>query len=159
MDEIGVFAGAEEWLDDRNIPREDDLSSPGRRYRVVAHEWRAFPGKTLDPGSLVPFRTAASAGLTSTAVSRVLSTWPRLAQIASLGLVFCAAIFGSAHVVSASAGLAIGFLALSLLFFGSYAAYRRGIAERLFGPNVSLLGIWASLVIVIAICLNAVLGS
>lgn len=85
--------------------------------------------------------------------------WPRFAQTTSLCVVFVAAILATGHVVAAAVGLATGFFALALLFFGSFAAYRRGTPERFFGPHVSIIGMWSSFVVALAICINLILGA
>ena len=80
---------------------------------------------------------------TATLTARAINGWPRILQIGSLALAFCAAIFASAHVLSAAGGLALGCLGLTIMFFGNFAAYRRGDAARLVGPTIAVIGAWA----------------
>jgi hypothetical protein len=152
--------GDQDWT--RNA--DQNVYTSGRLYREMAHEWvEASSVKGLDHPQVVTFRKIAPVplrdGVSRGALAQAFDSWPRLAQVASLGIVFCATIFVAGHTISAALGLAIGFCALSMLFLGSLAAHRRGTPERLFGPNVSLLGMWASLVVVVAICVNAATGS
>jgi hypothetical protein len=139
----------------------------GMAFRELAHAWSAqvdsLPRQVSDlsrarsRGSSYPREQSWVS--TETLASRLLNGWPRTLQIASIGLVFCAAIFASAHIVSAAGGLAIGFLALTVMFFGNFAAYRRGNSERLVGPTIAVIGTWGSLIIALAIGVNALLGA
>jgi hypothetical protein len=99
-------------------------------------------------------RPAAPTTLTDAASA--YDEWPRFMQVAGICLVFLAAILAGSHVLSAGAGLAIGFLALAMFFFGSYAAHRRGNVPSLLGRTVSLLGLYGSLIVLLAVCINLV---
>ncbi len=136
--------------------RGSTRTTPGRRYRQASVEWSdAVVPPPHRHMTVIKFEPATVVG----APVDGFDAWPRFAQIASLGVVFVAAILGAGHVVAAAAGLAIGFFALALLFFGSFAAYRRGTPERLFGPHVSIIGMWSAFVVALAICINLILGT
>jgi hypothetical protein len=139
----------------------------GMAFRQLAHAWSAqvesLPRSVSGPSRARSNNSNHPRGRswvsTEPLSSRLLNGWPRTLQIASIGLAFCAAIFASAHVVSAAGGLAIGFLALTVMFFGNFAAYRRGSSERLVGPTIAVIGTWGSLIIAVAIGVNALLGA
>ncbi|HTA32764.1 MAG TPA: hypothetical protein VK721_05010 [Solirubrobacteraceae bacterium] len=166
VDELSTGLGAHAWTIERKQPPATErlITSPGLRYRLMAHAYQTGANRALGSFELIEFRRRESTAVTADTstgagvvdVSRALDEWPRFVQAASVGLAFLAAILAAARVVSAAAGLAIGFLALATLFFGSFAAYRRGSLQRLFGPNVSLLGLLGSLIIFAAICVNLV---
>jgi hypothetical protein len=93
------------------------------------------------------------------AVSALIGEWPRVLQIMSICIAFTAAIFAAAHIVSTAGGLAICFFFLAIVFFGNFAAYRRGISAWLVGPTIAVLGTWGCLIITVGIGVNALVGA
>lgn len=117
--------------------------------------WDVIPLAEATLGSLQKRRRLGRSQFLET----VFEDWPRLMQIASIGLVFLAAILSVASTISTSVGLAGGFLALSFFFFANFGAWRRGGQHWLVGPTIATLGTWGSTVIALAITANAVLNS
>jgi len=65
------------------------------------------------------------------------------------------AVFSAGRVTSAAIGLGIAFGGCAFFFLGSRIANRRA-EPALVGPNMSLVGFWASLVIVLVVVVNAI---
>ena len=91
--------------------------------------------------------------------SGLINEWPRLLQATSICFALAAAILAAAHVVSAAGGIAVCFLFLTTVFFGNFAAYRRGSNAWLVGPTLAVLATWGCLIIAVAIGLNVLFGA
>ena len=131
------------------------VNTTGRLFRRYTRVW-----SEAQRGSLVgrfEFISLEAPGTKAPGdgIGITIAAWPRVLQIGSLVLAFAAGILAAAHAISAGAGLALGFFALAVMFFGNFAAYRRGIPQRLVGPSVAVIGTWGSLIVVIAIGINA----
>lgn len=89
-----------------------------------------------------------------TTAFRTLDSWPRIWQLASLAVGMLVAILAAAGVVSSGVALFAGFLALSALCFGNYAAHRRHGVNWFIGHRASMLGTWGCLAIALAVGVN-----
>jgi hypothetical protein len=127
----------------------------GMQYRRHAYAW----AEQISAFGQHRTSSASPVATTDPLIARAINAWPRILQIGSLGLAFCAAILASAHVLSAASGLALGCFGLTVMFFGNFAAYRRGDAARLVGPTIAVIGAWGSFVITVGIGINALLGA
>jgi hypothetical protein len=154
--DLSTSLGVNAWtIDHKRLPAQQLATSDGLDYRTMMHSVQARAAKGLGSYPVVTFPVRQPAAL-PISVSGAFEQWPWVAQVASLGLAVLAAMLAASHAVSAAAGLAVGFLALTVFFFGSFAACRRGVTRHLFGPNSSLLGMLGSLIILLAICINLV---
>ena len=76
----------------------------------------------------------------------------RSVQIGSSVLILGLALLAIAGLVSVALALALSFFFLAAFFFADFASSRRG--SSLFGSDVSLIGTYGSLVIVLALVVN-----
>ena len=135
----------------------------GMRYRRYLRAWsvnsHTSPARSSAPRLTADGSPATSEEVLVQAVSGLISEWPRVLQIASICVAFSAAIFAAAHIVSTAGGLAICFFFLAAVFFGNFAAYRRGLSAWLVGPTIAVLGTWGCLIITAGIGVNALVGA
>lgn len=136
----------------------------GLRFRRYVRAWSLGAGHAFSwPGSPRPVPNRPKAPATDEVVAQVASglinEWPRLLQAASICFALAAAIFAAAHVVSAAGGIAVCFAFLATVFFGNFAAYRRGSTAWLVGPTLAVLATWGCLIIAVAIGLNVLFAA
>jgi hypothetical protein len=152
---------------------EDPIASRPHRYqqpwRVLrfgipktfsaSPTWSAF--KEIDPRAIVNVgelrSTSAIAPPYPVRIGTDLHQWPRLLQMFSIALLIGSMLMSTGEILTAAGGLLLGFIALTILFFANYAAWRQGVPGFI-GPHVSMLGTACSLTISVAIAVNLIVS-
>jgi len=92
-------------------------------------------------------------------LARRLEEWPRLLQLLSFVTSTAAFLAAAGGATARWFGVALGFLALSSFFFANFSSWRRDMPYVVVGPYLSVIGMWGSFIIAIAVVLNGLTGS
>lgn len=141
-------------------PSEDKAKARAYISTPRTHELdHLVPFPSLSQGSGSAGRLPHIATVGPGAFARGLSiSWPRLLQQLSLGLALFAALLTAGGGLSRPLGITAGFIALAMLAFGNYAAWRKGLPNWIVGPVVAVIAMWGCLIIAAAVALNGITG-